>query len=503
MWSSTSSVIRLTAENTLGKTTLGKPKVQKATWFWNEEVQAAIREKKSKYKLWWRTRQTEDRDAYLAAKREAKKAVSKAKSDRYKAVYDMLDTREGERAVYRLVRARHRSTLDMEHIKIFKGADGAVLHRSGQILERWREYYNHLCNEEFCHPPIPTVPSVEGPVLPITAVEVSAALAKMKSNKATGPDDVWKLLGDRGSVWLATLFNKIVAEGRTPDVWRTSVTVPVWKGKGDIADCTSYRRLLCHTMKVFERVLEARLRKIVSVSINQCGFVKDCSTMDAIHAVRILLEKHREKNRSVHLAFLDLEKASDRVPYELLWMSMRPHRVPEEYVRRTKLLYAKPTSVVRCAAGTSRPFPVQLGEIPKQHPWTLLFADDVMLASESRDDLLKQLQSWKDQLQQYGLRFNTSKDGCASYCPLRMRVLVDDESLGKSAARCGDADVEVDDRPCEAKDDRCTFVYGCTEWIEPNGRQEAEKRTLQQPGTNARKKKKKTALRVICKRLRR
>ncbi|KAK6729205.1 hypothetical protein RB195_006321 [Necator americanus] len=92
---------------------------------------AAIREKKTKYKLWWRTRQPEDWDAYLAAKREAKKAVSKAKSDRYKAVYDMLDTREGERAVYRLVRARHRSTLDMEHTKIVKGVDGAVLRRPG------------------------------------------------------------------------------------------------------------------------------------------------------------------------------------------------------------------------------------------------------------------------------------------------------------------------------------------------------------------------------------
>ncbi|KAK6765125.1 hypothetical protein RB195_025169 [Necator americanus] len=111
-------------------------------------------------------------------------------------------------------------------------------------------------------------------------------------------------------------------------------------------------------------------------------------------------------------------------------MSMRSHRVPEEYVRWTKLLYAKPTSVVRCAAGTSSPFPVQVGahlgsslspllfilcmdtitkEIQNQHPWTLLFADDVMLESESRDDLQKQVQSWKDQLQQYGLRLNTSK----------------------------------------------------------------------------------------------
>ncbi|ETN77512.1 reverse transcriptase [Necator americanus] len=189
-------------------------------------------------------------------------------------------------------------------------------------------------------------------------------------------------------------------------------------------------RLLCHAVKVFERVLEARLRKIGSVSLNQSGFVKDCSTIDAIHAVRILLEKHREKNRNVHLAFLDLEKAFDRVPHELLWMCMRSHRVPEEYVRWTKLLYAKPVSVVQCAAGTSRPFPVQVGvhqgsslspllfilcmdtitkEIQKQHPWTLLLADDVMLALESRDYLQEQVQSCKDQLQQYGLLLNTSK----------------------------------------------------------------------------------------------
>ncbi|KAK6756980.1 hypothetical protein RB195_015045 [Necator americanus] len=48
-------------------------------------------------------------------------------------------------------------------------------------------------------------------------------------------------------------------------------------------------------------------------------------------------------------------------------------------------------------------------EFHKQHPWTLLFADDVVLASESRDDLQKQVQSWKDRLQQHGLRPNISK----------------------------------------------------------------------------------------------
>ncbi|KAK6744362.1 hypothetical protein RB195_011205 [Necator americanus] len=204
----------------------------------------------------------------------------------------------------------------MNHTKIVKRADTAILRRSGQILERWREYYNHLCNREFCHPPIPTAPSVDEPVLPITAVEVGAALAKMKTNKATSLDDistdVWKLRTDYRR--LAKFCDRVYLEKERR-----------------IADCISYRpiRLLCHTMKVFERVLEARL----SVSLNQCGFVKDCTFIDVTHAIRIFLEKHREKNRSVHLAFLDLKKAFDRVPHELLWMSMKQHKVPEEYVR--------------------------------------------------------------------------------------------------------------------------------------------------------------------------
>ncbi|EYC29925.1 hypothetical protein Y032_0005g2337 [Ancylostoma ceylanicum] len=63
----------------------------------------------------------------------------------------------------------------------------------------------------------------------------------------------------------------MLAESQTPKVWQMSTTVPVWKGKGDSADCSSYRpiRLLCHTMKIFERILHPRLRAIVSTTANQ------------------------------------------------------------------------------------------------------------------------------------------------------------------------------------------------------------------------------------------
>ncbi|EYC40022.1 hypothetical protein Y032_0632g876 [Ancylostoma ceylanicum] len=112
-------------------------------------------------------------------------------------------------------------------------------------------------------------------------------------------------------------------------------------------------------MKIFERVLDRRLRDIVGVTRNQCGFGKNCRRINAIHAVRLLTEKHREKKKTVHLSFLDLEKAFNRIPRDLIWPSLRAHRVPEEYVKWVQLLYMNVTSSVRSTAGTSARSPVK------------------------------------------------------------------------------------------------------------------------------------------------
>ncbi|KFD64313.1 hypothetical protein M514_23481 [Trichuris suis] len=40
----------------------------------------------------------------------------------------------------------------------------------------------------------------------------------------------------------------------TPSAWKTSITIPIWKGKGYIADYSTYRpiRLTSHTLKILE-----------------------------------------------------------------------------------------------------------------------------------------------------------------------------------------------------------------------------------------------------------
>ena len=75
--------------------------------------------------------------------------------------------------------------------------------------------------------------------------------------------------------------------------------VNVYKGKGDALTCGSYRgiKLLEHAMKVLERVIEGKLRKIVKIDSMQFGFMSGRSMTDAIFIVRQLQEKYLAKNK--------------------------------------------------------------------------------------------------------------------------------------------------------------------------------------------------------------
>ena len=81
------------------------------------------------------------------------------------------------------------------------------------------------------------------------------------------------------------------------DAWRHSIVVPIYKNKGDIQNCTKYRgiKLISHTMKLWERIIERRLRGITSITENQFGFMPGRSTIEAIFIFRQLI-KNIEKN---------------------------------------------------------------------------------------------------------------------------------------------------------------------------------------------------------------
>ena len=76
--------------------------------------------------------------------------------------------------------------------------------------------------------------------------------------------------------------------------------------------------------------------------------------------MRQLQEKMTEKKRLFHI-FVDLEKAFDRVPREVIQWALRRQVVPERLVSQVIDLYRGSKSLVRTVAGTSKEFEISEG----------------------------------------------------------------------------------------------------------------------------------------------
>jgi len=110
----------------------------------------------------------------------------------------------------------------------------------------------------------------EGPADSIKVDEVSAALKKMKRHKAPGISvlvaEMIQCTRDIGTQWILDLCNGIVKEGCIPEDWKSSMALPVYKGKGDLVECGSYRGKMVETCyKVVERIFENRIRLQIDI----------------------------------------------------------------------------------------------------------------------------------------------------------------------------------------------------------------------------------------------
>ena len=143
----------------------------------------------------------------------------------------------------------------------------------------------------------------------------------------------------------------------------------------------------------------------------------------------MLMEKYREGQRELYCVFVDLEKAYDRVPQEELWYYMRKSGMAEKYVRLVHYMYEGSETVVRCAVGTTESFKVKVGlyqgsalslflfaaimdrltdEVRREPQWTMLFAEDIVICKETREEVEWRLESWRYALER-GMKVSRSK----------------------------------------------------------------------------------------------
>jgi hypothetical protein len=100
MWRKMATCIRKIASEEFGLSQ-GNIREVKDTWWWNEDVQKAIKEKKDCYKHLHHDKCADNIEKYKIAKKSAKRAVSRARGQAYDDLYQRLDTKQGEKDIYR------------------------------------------------------------------------------------------------------------------------------------------------------------------------------------------------------------------------------------------------------------------------------------------------------------------------------------------------------------------------------------------------------------------
>ena len=168
----------------------------------------------------------------------------------------------------------------------------------------------------------------------------------------------------------------------------------------------------------------------MELSKRQYGFQKGKSTTQPMFCLRILQERMREYQQDLHLVFVDLEKAYDTVPRDLIWYCLRSRQVPEEYVRLIKDMYEDCSTAVNTCVGSTEEVRIDVGlhqgsalspflfivildviteEIVEEPPWAMLFADDLVLCDREADGMEARLEAWRKQLEDAGLKLSRTK----------------------------------------------------------------------------------------------
>ena len=81
--------------------------------------------------------------------------------------------------------------------------------------------------------------------------------------------------------------------------------------------------------------------------------------MEAIFLIRQVMERYREK-KDLHMVFINLEKAYDKIPRNVMWWALDKYNVPTKYVGLIKNMYNNVVTSVRTSDGDTDDFPIRI-----------------------------------------------------------------------------------------------------------------------------------------------
>ena len=283
-----------------------------------------------------------------------------------------------------------------------------------------------------------------------TLKELKKAIILLKNNRAAGPDripaEMLKASPDSVLETVLKVMNLIKSTFRFPEKWAIGLTSLIHK-EGVDDDPDNYRAITVTNAlaKVFTILVNERL-EIWAKENNiqrkeQIGFEKKSRPSDHLFVLKSLIDSYTNQGKKLFTCFVDFQKAFDSVWREALFYKLLKCGMDPGYVKLIKIMYNQTYQSLKMNDGLGRTFKTSRGvrqgcilsprlfnlfindlpEIFEQDNCDpvslandlkincLLYADDLVILSETPQGLQKCLDKLNAYTEQWDLKINTKK----------------------------------------------------------------------------------------------
>ncbi len=167
------------------------------------------------------------------------------------------------------------------------------------------------------------------------------------------------------------VFQSISSSAMVPEQWHTALLMPIYKGKGQLADPSNYRPLSIPdaACRVWGSILNQRLLDATKDSLPETmfGFRPGRRTAGPLLVLRHMIDMNRAGvGTKFGVAFMDLSAAYDSIDRDnrdLLFPKLKRKGMSDHSINALKhyVLYHSTTCIMKCDQGGSASFSVKIG----------------------------------------------------------------------------------------------------------------------------------------------
>ena len=194
----------------------------------------------------------------------------------------------------------------------------------------------------------------------ITEKEMEYTIKRLKRNKSLGPDkipnEIFIEANKETKKIYQEIMNTVYKQETIPERWQEGEIKRLYKGKGQKGKCSNERgiTLASNVGKVFERIINERVKKEVYITEAQGGGIPGNATVDHLVALKEAANQILKRGKTAYMIFLDVQKAYDKAWLDAILYALYRNGVGKKNLEIIRKLNTGLTAQIQTKYGLTR-----------------------------------------------------------------------------------------------------------------------------------------------------